>query len=131
VRAADHRSVGGTPPYARWSRWSCYDGISVVTATSPGRLAYKNRAPSRPPRATPSHRPPLPLFLLARLLTRISGRLTTLTYSLEPLEACAVASLPDIECCRRSYHILRPLPPATAVRRRRCHSARTSSIPMP
>jgi hypothetical protein len=34
---ADHRSVGGIPPYARRPRSSYYGGISVVTATSPVR----------------------------------------------------------------------------------------------
>jgi hypothetical protein len=34
---ADRRYVSGTSPYARRPRWPCYDGISVVTATSPGR----------------------------------------------------------------------------------------------
>jgi hypothetical protein len=60
VHAVDRRSVGGTPLYARRPRWPCYDSISVVTTASPGRFAYKNQAPSRPPRATPSRRPPLP-----------------------------------------------------------------------
>jgi hypothetical protein len=52
--AADRRSVGGTPPYARWPRWSCYGSISGVTATSRGGLSYKNpsvvrlRTPHRP-----------------------------------------------------------------------------------
>jgi hypothetical protein len=41
VRAADRWSVGGTPLYACRSRWPCYDGISVVTAASPGRFVYK------------------------------------------------------------------------------------------
>jgi hypothetical protein len=60
VHAADRRSVGGTPQYAHRPRWPCYDSISVVTTASPGRFAYKNQAPSRPPRATPSRRLPLP-----------------------------------------------------------------------
>jgi hypothetical protein len=54
VRAADRRSVGSTPPYARRSRWPCYGSICGITVTSPGRLSYKSpsavrlRTPHRP-----------------------------------------------------------------------------------
>jgi hypothetical protein len=54
VRAADHRSIGSTPPYARRSRWPCYGSISSITTTSPGGLSYKSpsvvhlRMPHRP-----------------------------------------------------------------------------------
>jgi hypothetical protein len=54
VRAADCRSVGSTPPYARQSRWPCYGSISGITATSSGGLSYKSpsavrlRTPHRP-----------------------------------------------------------------------------------
>jgi hypothetical protein len=35
VRAADRRSVSGTLPYARRSRWPCYSGIFVVRCRHP------------------------------------------------------------------------------------------------
>jgi hypothetical protein len=84
-----------------------------------------------PPLATPSRRPPLPPFRRARLLAHIPSRLAILTYSLGPLEACTVASLPGIARRHRSHCTPRPSPPATAVRCRRFLSAQTSSIHEP
>jgi hypothetical protein len=54
VRVADRRSVGSMPPYARGSRWSCYGGIFVITAASPGA------SPIKPERCSPLLPPPLP-----------------------------------------------------------------------
>jgi hypothetical protein len=99
---------------------------SHATAASPssprrhrGGLTYKNQAPRPNPRATPSRRPPLPPSRWTRLLARIPGRLTILTYSLGALEACAIAYFPGIARRHRSHRTLLPTPPATAVRRRR------------
>jgi hypothetical protein len=116
VRAADRRSVGGTPPYARRSRWSCYDGISVVTAASLGRFFYKNRAMSRPPRATPSHRPPLPPSRRARLVPAQPSRPATFRPPLGPPIALGITHcLAKSPTCRRTEPT-RPPPPAIAVR---------------
>jgi hypothetical protein len=54
VHAADHRSVGSTPPYVRRSRWPCNSGIFVVTVASP------EASPVKPECCSPLLPPPLP-----------------------------------------------------------------------
>jgi hypothetical protein len=91
VHAADRRSVrnAARTHAGRGAPW--YDGIFAVTATSRSSALFKHCRNLL--RATPSRRPPLPPSRQARLLASIPGRLTILTYSLGPLEACAVAHL--------------------------------------
>jgi hypothetical protein len=61
----------------------------------------------------------LPPSRRAHLLASIPGRLTILTYSLGPKEACTVAHLLGIAPTRRSCSTLLPSLPPTGVRRRR------------
>jgi hypothetical protein len=93
---------------------SWYGGIFAVTATSRSSALFKHRRSF--PRATPSRRPPLPPSRQARPPASILGRLTILTYSLGPLEACVFAHLLDIAPPCRSRSTPRLPPPAIAVR---------------
>jgi hypothetical protein len=116
VRAADHRSVGSTPPYARRSRWPCYGSISGITAMSLGGLNYKNPSAVRSPRATPTCRPPLPQPPCAHGSTSSHRRLTFPTCSLglvAPSHAahCHPCALPSPE-----PELPRSPPPAIAER---------------
>jgi hypothetical protein len=98
VHATDRPSVrGGARTHAgRGAPW--YGDIFAITATSQLSALFKHRRSL--PRTTP-------------------GWLTILTYSLGPLEACAVAHLLGIAPPRWSRSPPRPSPPAIAVRRRR------------
>jgi hypothetical protein len=117
VHTADRRSVRGAACTRVGQGAPWYGGIFAVTVTSQSSALFKHRR--SPPRATPSRRLPLPPSRQARLLASIPGRLTILTYSLGPLEACAVAHLLGIAPPRRSRSTPRPSPPAIVVRRRR------------
>jgi hypothetical protein len=117
--AADRRSVGGIPPYARRPRYRATAASPSSPRRHRGGLAYKNQTPCPHPGATPSRRPPLPPSRRTCMLASIPGRLTILTYSLGPLEACVVAYLPGITRRRRSHLTPWPSPPATTVRCRR------------
>jgi hypothetical protein len=94
---------------------------TVASSSSPrrhGRAPYLSTAAP----FCASHRearPPLPPSRQARPPASIPGRLTILTYSLGPLEACVVAHMLGIAPPRRSRSPLRPSPPAIAVHRRR------------
>jgi hypothetical protein len=94
-----------------------YGGIFAITTTSQSSALFKHRRSL--PRTTPSRQPPLPPSRQARLPASIPGRLTILTYSLGPLEACTVTHLLGIAPPRRSRSTPRLSPPAIAVRRRR------------
>jgi hypothetical protein len=107
-----HLAVRAPAEVAVLRRHLCRHG-DVTGEASP----IKTKRCHYPPHATPRRRPPLPPSRRARLLARIPGRLAILTYSLEPLEAYVIASLPGIARHRRSHRRPRPLPPATAVRR--------------
>jgi hypothetical protein len=117
VHAADRRSVRGAARtrVGRGAPW--YDDILAVTATSWSSALFKHRRSL--PCATPSRWPPLSPSRQARMLASILGRLTILTYSLGPLEACAVAHLLGSAPPHRSRSTPRPSPPAIAVGRRR------------
>jgi hypothetical protein len=116
VHAADRRSVRGAARTRAGRGVPWYGSIFAVTATSRSSALFKHR--SSLPRATPSHRPPLSPSRQARLPASIPSRLTILTYSLGPLEACTVAHLLGIAPPCRSRNTPRPSPPAITVRRR-------------
>jgi hypothetical protein len=118
VHAADRRFVGSTSSYACRSRWPCYGSISSVTATSPRGLNYKNPSVIRPPRTTPTRRPPLPPPPCAHTSASSHRRPTFPTYSLGPVArsqaALAIhAPSPHRNQSRRGRH-RRPSPCAHA-----------------
>jgi hypothetical protein len=127
--AADRRSVGGILPYARRLRSPYYGGISAVTATSPGGLAYKNRAPC--PSSRRHHRPPRHprRCRSATSSGRPHRKLAPPTHPLGPLEVCAIACLLGIAPPRRSRSTPRPSPPAIAVRHHRVPFRPNSECP--
>jgi hypothetical protein len=115
VHAADRRSVGSTPPYVRRSRWSCYDSISGVTATSPGGLHYKNPSAVCPPRATPTRRLPSPPPPCAHASASSHRRPTFPTYSLGPVAPSQTA--PCHQCALPSREPEPPRPPPAIIGR--------------
>jgi hypothetical protein len=119
VRAADRRSVGSTPPYARRSRWLCYGNISGITATSPGDLNYKNPSAVRSPHATRTRRPPFPPPPCAHASTSSHRRLTFPTCSLGPVAPSQAAHCHPCALPSPEPEPPRPPPPAVAVRAHR------------
>jgi hypothetical protein len=122
VHAADRRFVGSTSSYACRSRWPCYGSISSVTATSPRGLNYKNPSVIRPPRTTPTRRPPFPPPPCAHASASSHRRPTFPTYSLGPV---ARSQATPCQPCAL------PLPEAAAAATAGHHRAPTPATPLP
>jgi hypothetical protein len=120
VRAADHRSVCGTPTYPRQSRRPCYDGIFVVTAASPGA------SPIKPEHRSPLLPPPLPRRRRVAPLLASHGQASTHIPSIDPLE-------PSSATCCSAEPASSPEPRHRGGRRRfpSCAHAGAISAPTP
>jgi hypothetical protein len=116
VRAADRRSIGSTPSYARRSRWPCYGSISGITATSLGGLSYKIPERRLPSHAPPTRRLPLPPPPCARVSSSLHRRSASPTHPLGPV-APPQAS-PFHLCALPSPEPDPPRPPAPAIAQR-------------
>jgi hypothetical protein len=118
--AADRRSVGGTPPYARRPRAPCYrENLAPSPHRHRSEHAYKNRAIPFPCAATALLHPAIADRRQAHLPALSPVHPTLLACSLVSIEACAATHCATLPFPRRNRSPPRVSPPAAAARPRR------------